>query len=234
MRGIRGKGLFNVSKLNLKLTRRGALKVGALTAAAVAVGVPLGSLKVASVEAATEGGAPKQLGFLYDQSLCIGCKACASACKKTNNWEPGAEWRKVYTKKTDKGNVFLSMSCNHCADPACAKVCPVGAYSKRESDGIVVHDSKKCVGCAYCLYACPYHAPQFVKSGTGAVSKCSFCYTIQDAGGKPACVTACPKKALSYGDINELKKTQGAIAPEIGGLPSATVTNPSFVIVPKA
>jgi len=223
-----------VSKFDVKLTRRSALKIGALTAAAVAVGVPLGSFKSASVQAAgTEASTPKQLGFIYDQGKCIGCKSCAAACKTTNKWEPGAEWRKVLTKTTANGPVFLSMSCNHCEEPACAKVCPVGAYSKRAKDGIVVHNSKKCVGCGYCLYACPYHAPQFVKEGTGAVSKCSFCYQIQDEGGKPACVSACPTKALGYGDMKDIKKTQGAVAPEIGGLPSPSITKPSFVIVPK-
>lgn len=224
-----------MSKLDVKLTRRTALKVGALTAAAVAVGVPVGSLKKSTVvkAAGTESGEKKQLGFLYDQKKCIGCKACASACKKTNNWEEGIEWRKVYSKSTDKGKVFLSMSCNHCADPACLSVCPVKAYTKREKDGIVVHRSEICVGCAYCLYACPYHAPGFNKAASGAVSKCSFCVEIQDQGGKPACVSACPVDALDYGDVNELRNRSGAVAPEVNGLPPASITNPSLVIIPK-
>lgn len=223
-----------MSKFDVKLTRRTALKIGALTAAAVAVGVPLGSLKVASVQAeGTEVIKPKQLGFLYDQGKCIGCKSCANACKTTNKWEPGAEWRTVLEKNTPNGPVFLSMSCNHCADPACLKVCPVGAYSKRAKDGIVVHDTKKCVGCGYCVYACPYHAPQLVKSGTGAVTKCSFCAERQDQGQGPACVEACPKNALKYGDMNEIKKTEGAVAPQISGLPSPNITYPSYLIVPK-
>ncbi|AGA69750.1 Fe-S-cluster-containing hydrogenase subunit [Desulfitobacterium dichloroeliminans LMG P-21439] len=227
--------MFHLSKLDVKLTRRTALKVGALTAAAVAVGIPMGSLKETSVKAAgTESGESKQLGFSYDQNKCINCKLCAKACKQTNNWEPGAEWRKVHSAKTEKGSVFLSMSCNHCEEPACMTVCPVKAYTKREKDGIVVHDTKKCVGCAYCVYACPYHAPQFIKSGTGAVTKCSFCVEIQDAGGQPACVTACPVDALNYGDMTELRKIPGAVAPEVNGLPPVSITNPSFVIIPKA
>jgi anaerobic dimethyl sulfoxide reductase subunit B len=225
--------LFLLSKLNLKLTRRSALKIGALTAAAVAVGVPLGSFKVESVQAAGEGSAPKQLGFLYDQTKCINCKACKTTCKTTNKWEKNHVWREVLSKETAAGPVYLSMSCNHCAEPACAKVCPVGAYTKRAKDGIVVHDAKKCVGCAYCTYACPYHAPQFTREGSGAVSKCHMCYARQDQGQGPACVGACPVKALQYGEINELKKTAGAIAPEFYGLPSAQITKPSFVIIPK-
>lgn len=218
----------------MKLTRRSALKIGALTTAAVAVGVPLGSLKMASVQAAaSEVGQPKQLGFLHDQSKCIGCKNCSRACKALNKWEKGIEWRKVRAKKSSEGTVYLSMSCNHCADPACAKVCPVGAYTKRAKDGIVVHDPKKCVGCGYCLYACPYHAPGLAKEESGAVSKCSFCYQRQDQGQGPACVEACPVDALKYGDINELKKTAGAVPADIEGLPSLDITNPSFVIIPS-
>lgn len=220
-----------MTRLDVKLTRRSALKIGALTAAAVAVGVPLGSFKAESVKAAAnEQGKPGQLGFLHDQTKCIGCKQCARKCKSTNNWEKGHEWRQVYEMGD---HVYLSMSCNHCAEPACVNVCPVGAYTKREKDGIVVHDPKKCVGCAYCTYACPYHAPQFKKEGSGAVNKCHFCYERQDKGQKPACVEACPVKALQYGDINELRKTKGAIAPTIGGLPPISITNPSFVIIPK-
>jgi anaerobic dimethyl sulfoxide reductase subunit B len=227
--------LLHVTKLDVKLTRRSALKIGALTAAAVAVGVPLGSFKAESVQAAAaEASKPKQIGFLHDQSLCIGCKQCAQACKATNKWQKGYEWRTVYEKQTADGEeVFFSMSCNHCADPACAKVCPVGAYTKREKDGIVIQNPNKCVGCAYCTYACPYHAPQFNKEGNGAVNKCHFCFELQDKGEKPACVAACPVKALRYGDLNELKKTAGAEAPEVGGLPPVALTNPSFVIVTK-
>lgn len=224
-----------MSKLDVKLTRRSALKIGALTTAAVAVGVPVGSLKVANVQAAATGESqPKQLGFIHDQAECIGCRACAYACKAKYKWEKGTEWRRVRSKKNPEGTLYLSMSCNHCADPACAKVCPVGAYTKREKDGIVVHNPDKCVGCGYCLYACPYHAPQFNKEESGAVHKCSFCYQLQDEGKSPACVAACPTKALKFGDLNELKKTTGAVvAADIQGLPSAELTNPSFVIIPS-
>lgn len=229
-----------MSKLDIKLTRRTVLKIGSLTLAAVAVpkSVLMASLKETSAET-------KQLGFMHYQAKCIGCKQCVKACKETNHWEPGAEWRKVYAWQPSaelhkeawgpaRDKIYLSMSCNHCADPACMKVCPVKAYTKRDKDGIVMHDSKRCVGCGYCLNACPYHAPQFIKTGTGAVTKCNFCAEIQDQGGIPACVNACPTGALAYGDIAKLREFPGAVAPEVNGLPPVSITNPSLVIIPKA
>lgn len=219
----------------ITLTRRTALKIGVLTTASLVIGVsPLQKFQVTSVQAAgnTESS-PKQLGFSHNQNTCIGCRSCEYACKKLYKWEEGVKWRTVYTQTTeDKPKpFFLSMSCNHCADPACLKVCPVGAYTKREKDGIVVQDSSRCVGCGYCLYACPYHAPQLGKT-SGAVSKCSFCYQRQDNGETPACVDACPTKALKFGDVEELKKQEGAVF-QISGMPTPKITNPSFVIIPK-
>lgn len=237
-----------MSKLDEKITRRTVIKIGSLTLAAIVVGVPksvlTGSLKAETGK--TVLGKSKQLGFMYDQVKCIGCKQCAKACKETNHWEEGAEWRKVYAWEPGaelhkeyawepaRDKVYLSMSCNHCADPACMKGCPVKAYTKRDKDGIVIHDPNRCVGCGYCLNMCPYHAPQFIKTGTGAVMKCNFCAEIQDQGGKPACVTACPTGALTYGDITKLRKATGAVAPEVNGLPSVRITDPSLVIIPKA
>ncbi|AHF07212.1 4Fe-4S dicluster domain-containing protein [Desulfitobacterium metallireducens] len=219
------------SKINL--TRRAAIKIGVLTTATLVIGVsPFQKFQVSSALAADNtGSSSKQLGFSYDQKKCIGCKQCAYTCKKVNKWEAGVEWRKVHVIATDKKPVFLSMSCNHCADPACLKVCPVGAYTKREKDGIVVHNSARCVGCKYCMYACPYHAPQFGET-SGAISKCSMCYQRIDEGQKPACVEACPTKALQYGDVVDLKKLAGAVT-QIANLPSPEITQPSFYIIPK-
>lgn len=224
-----------MSKLHSKinLTRRAVLKIGVLTTASLVIGVPpIRELQVSNVQAAdAEQSGHQQLGFSYDQNKCIGCKQCVYACKKVNKWEAGVEWRKVHVMQTDKKPIFLSMSCNHCSDPACLKVCPVGAYSKREKDGIVVHNSAKCVGCKYCMYACPYHAPQFGET-SGAISKCSMCYQRIDEGQKPACVEACPAKALQYGDVEELKKIAGAVT-QIANLPPSEMTKPSFYIIPK-
>lgn len=230
-----GKGLVFMMEKRSKifLNRRSVLKIGVLSAATLVVGVsPFKKLRVEEVQAADKESGSKQLGFFHNQNRCIGCRSCEYACKKLYNWEEGVRWRKVLSQK--KGEPpFLSMSCNHCADPACVKVCPVGAYQKREKDGIVIHNSSKCVGCGYCLYACPYHAPQMGEE-SGAVSKCSFCYERIDKGERPACVAACPVSvsALQYGDLSVLKQQDGAVN-QISGLPSPELTQPSFVIIPR-
>lgn len=212
------------------LSRRTVLKAGAVLGAALAVGVPL---QVKSASAAGEGSTTKkQMAFKHDQNKCISCGICVETCKKTYNWEEGTEWRKLYTKEVDGKKISLSMSCNHCEHCACLPVCPVKAYEKRD-DGIVVHHPERCIGCGYCLYACPYHAPKISES-SGAVFKCHMCYERQDNGQKPACVEACPTQALDYGEYSEIPtKFPGAVVADGQGLPSSKITNPSFFIVPK-
>ena len=113
-----------------------------------------------------------QYGFFIDSSRCTGCKTCELACKDYKDLTPEVSFRRIYEYaggdwQEDNGvwhqNVFayyLSISCNHCEDPACTKVCPSGAMHKRE-DGFVVVDEDVCIGCRYCHMACPYGAPQY-------------------------------------------------------------------------
>lgn len=209
------------------ISRRNVLKVGALAAGALAIGVsPYRLAEAANNQDASKY--PDQIGFLYNQQLCIGCESCAKACKAANVWEEGTQWRRVLQIKDQYK--YLSISCNHCENPACLTVCPVNAYSKRKEDGIVIHNASKCVGCKYCMTACPYHAPQFSEA-TGRISKCHFCYERQAQGEKPACAANCPTKALTFGKLTDLRKTVGGTS-QLEGLPSQNLTGPSLVIIP--
>lgn len=213
----------------IKISRRNVLKAGALGTAALAVGTVPSKLTKSNVAHATTK-VKGQLGFLYDQGKCVDCRECSAACLTTNKWEEGTEWRRVLSSET-KAETYLSISCNHCDNPACMTVCPVSAYEKRKEDGLVIHDPAVCIGCKYCMYACPYHAPQF-SDDTGRITKCHFCYERQDEGLDPACVEICPTGALSYGVLAELRAEHGTNA-HLEGLPDPKITNPSWVIIPK-
>lgn len=181
------------------------------------------------------------LGFHFDQSLCTGCKACQIACNDKHDLPIGVNWRRVveYTGgswQTDGDtftpNVFsyyTSIACNHCEDPVCVQVCPTTAMTVRD-DGTVFVDDNKCIGCRYCEWACPYSAPQF-NAETGHMSKCDLCQDYRDGGQDPACVSACPSRALGWGPIDDLRATLGtedATAP----LPDPGITKPRLVITP--
>ncbi|QGG48276.1 4Fe-4S dicluster domain-containing protein [Heliorestis convoluta] len=222
--------------------RRKMLKASLLTGLGVALATLEGSLpsKIMSNQAMAAGNKEegKQIGFLFDQNRCTGCQLCVRSCKRGNTWEEDVVWRRVIQDPTTKNaslprdKALLSLSCNHCERPACATVCPVKAYTKRNRDGIVIQQQEKCVGCKYCLYACPYQALSYGKS-TGTVSKCHFCFLRQDEGELPLCVDKCPTGALSIGEMSFLKRRAGTIQ-QIGNLPNpAMVGEPSIIIVPK-
>jgi len=164
--------------------------------------------------------------FLADTGRCIGCSACEVACKIKNGTPEGVRRRRVVeVERGEYPNVtkkFVSMACFHCDDAPCVKVCPPRALYKR-GDGIVLTDKEKCIGCGYCLYACPFGAPQFPGTGIfgskGKMDKCTFCVEpyIQkrDANGSiiqgepnPRCATLCPTKALLAGDPAEITKVK--------------------------
>jgi DMSO reductase iron-sulfur subunit len=173
-----------------------------------------------------------QLGFLYNQKYCVGCQACETACKNRNKVDVGVRYRIVehFEKEVNERQVdrYLSHACMHCEKPACAEVCPVKAYTKRE-DGIVIHDQSKCVGCGYCLYACPYQAPK-MNPNKHKAEKCNLCYDLMDAGEQPACVRGCPLQILAVGELAELE-SKGAVKE---GLEFPVFkTNPSIRFVPS-
>ena len=166
--------------------------------------------------------------FYCDESRCIDCHGCEVACKEAHHLPVGVNRRRVMT--LNEGVVgketYLSIACQHCADSPCEQVCPVDCFYVR-ADGIVLHDKEKCIGCGYCLYACPFGAPQFPREGVfgakGSMDKCTFCAGGPEethsekenklygqnriAEGKvPACAAMCSTKALLAGDATSVSK----------------------------
>jgi len=176
-----------------------------------------------------------QLGFYYDMTVCTGCKTCQIACKDKNNLEVGVLFRKVsYFEGGKYPNPWaypLSVACNHCALPKCVAKCPTGALTKRKSDGVVLHDKEKCIGCQVCIKFCPYKAPQY-RAKQEKIGKCDFCVDLIDKGQNPSCVDACLMRALQFGEIGELRKKFGGTA-DVKGLPDSQITGPSLLIKPN-
>ncbi|WP_206812680.1 4Fe-4S dicluster domain-containing protein [Paradesulfitobacterium ferrireducens] len=172
----------------------------------------------------------KQLGFLHSSEKCVGCRGCEMACKNEYQTDAAPRWRQVFQLHEERYSLptrmFFSIACNHCANPQCLKVCPVGAYTKRD-DGIVVHNRDRCIGCRLCTMACPYDRPQF-NHAKGKVEKCNLCYQRLDQGEKPACVAACIPGALELVEITaELDQKLGVLK-TLPGLPTPALTNPSI------
>lgn len=184
----------------------------------------------------------KQLAFYFQQKYCVGCNTCKIACKDKNNLNMGQQFRKVYEVSGGEyiieNNVvipniyayWISISCNHCINPVCVKVCPTKAINKRLEDGVVYIDQQKCIGCLNCLKSCPYKAPQYNES-TKKVEKCDFCLDFLSEGKEPACVSACPMRALDYGELETLQQKYGKIN-EVYGMASGDITKPALVINP--
>ncbi|SDF68254.1 4Fe-4S dicluster domain-containing protein [Sporolituus thermophilus] len=151
--------------------------------------------------------ADKRYGLVYDSNKCIGCQSCSVACRAENKVPDGVSRLQVWIEGP-KGRFpnlvmdFHRQSCVMCDNAPCVSVCPTGA-SYTNKDGVNLVDEKKCVGCKYCVTACPYQA-RFINPKTGAADKCTFCYTNRTAKGqKPACVAVCPTGALTFGDLND-------------------------------
>jgi anaerobic dimethyl sulfoxide reductase subunit B (iron-sulfur subunit) len=186
-------------------------------------------------------GPAGRLGFFVDTAACSGCKACAMACRDKNNLPSGVRWRRVYEIAGGgwrrEGSAWvpelavynLSIACQHCEKPACRDACPAKAIEKRD-DGIVVVDPEKCLGCRYCEWACPYGAPQLDEEA-GVMTKCDFCADLLARGEPPACVAACPMRALEHGEMERLKGKAGA-ANRVHPLPDPSITEPSLVVRP--
>jgi formate dehydrogenase iron-sulfur subunit len=167
--------------------------------------------------------------LLIDISLCIGCNACQEACKTENKLAEGEEKRlspTAYTALSEHHGVYVRQMCQHCAEPTCVSVCPVGAFTKL-AEGPVLYDAHKCIGCRYCMQACPFHVPRYEwKSTRPRIQKCIFCAPRITRGLQPACAEACPTGATKFGDRDDLVReasariaaAPGTFVPRIYGL----------------
>ncbi len=141
----------------------------------------------------------QQYAFEVDLDRCTGCKACVTACHSLNGLDAGETWRSVGLIHNPIGKRMqqtVTTACQHCLEPGCAHGCPVKAYEKDPVTGIVKHLDDQCIGCEYCILKCPYDVPQY-NHDRGIVRKCDMCVGRLEVGEAPACVQACPTKAIS-------------------------------------
>jgi len=205
----------------MSITRRDLIKIGGTVLAfSVLGGTASGSEDFT--------GNPDRLGMLSDTTRCIGCRRCEGACNKANKLgtpetsfeDPSVfeEERKPYVAdnqsytvvnkyEVDGKTVYRKAQCMHCDEPACATACPVGAL-KKSKEGPVTWNQKVCIGCRYCMVACPFHIPAFEYSSAfdPKIQKCFMCHQRITNGTVPACAEACPVEAITFGKRDKLLK----------------------------
>ncbi len=187
-------------------------------------------------------------GMVIDLKRCYGCYGCMMACKTANHTPPGVFWSRVLKGETgtfpNAVRQALPVLCMHCDKPSCEEVCPTGA-TYQQDDGIVLVDKDKCIGCKYCMMACPYGARYSVeewesyfpdgleltpyeeftkkaweeKSGCGVATKCDFCKDRIDDGRDPACVEVCAAKARTFGDLDDENSEVSILIKKYRGTP---------------
>ncbi len=193
---------------------------------------PVPSLPAVSNEAARLGIPGKKFVMVIDLSRCKNVGACRTSCNHAHELSPGQNWVKILPMKDADHTApyWQPTTCMHCDEPPCVKVCPVDATFKRQ-DGIVLIDSDRCIGCRFCMAACPYSTRVFnwqepvlteeasakpyncetsMPQKVGTVSKCDFCPDMAREGKLPHCVSACPNGVFSFGDMYEDSVTNGA------------------------
>jgi Fe-S-cluster-containing dehydrogenase component len=217
------------------MDRRDFLKNLGLVVSAGGIGVGLSAEAWALIINKDYDTSKHNYGMGIDIDKCIGCGRCMQACKTENDVpsEPFffRTWVERYVIKTDKSvsiktistgpeesadvvtekdilrSFFVPKLCNQCDHPPCVQVCPVGATFKTE-DGVILMDTKRCVGCRYCIQACPYGA-RYLHPVTRVADKCTFCYHRLVKGLLPACVEVCPKQARVFGDMKSIASPLG-------------------------
>ncbi|TQV67742.1 4Fe-4S dicluster domain-containing protein [Exilibacterium tricleocarpae] len=182
-----------------------------------------------------------KLGLVIDLDTCVGCHACATACKQWNTSgtigpladvepygkQPSGTWlNRIRTYEVGdtpaSKTVHMPMSCLHCEDAACVTVCPTGASYKRDEDGIVLVDQDKCMGCNLCAWACPYGARE-LDAEQGTMKKCTLCIDriydehLPAAERQPACVITCPTHSRLFGDFDDPDSTVSQVTRARGG-----------------
>jgi tetrathionate reductase subunit B len=147
----------------------------------------------------------RRYALAIDTRKCIHCMACVVACKAENDVPPERFRNRVHAQTRGEfphlSASFEPEQCHHCASPSCVRVCPTGASYQRE-DGLVLVDGADCIGCGYCIIACPYDARYFNEE-TRIVDKCTMCAHRVDAGREPACVETCPTRVRTFGDLED-------------------------------
>ncbi|MGA8758200.1 MAG: 4Fe-4S dicluster domain-containing protein [Stellaceae bacterium] len=183
----------------------------------------------------------KKLGLVIDLDICVGCHACATACKEWNtgghmaplpDFDPygenawGVWFNRIHSFEEGEGEgartVHFPKSCLHCEEPACVTVCPTGASYKRVEDGIVLVNEAICIGCKLCSWACPYGAREF-DADEGVMKKCTLCIDriynehLSEPDRQPACVLVCPVSARHFGDLGDPDSAVSALVAERRG-----------------
>lgn len=206
----------------LRTSRRGFLKCTAAAAGTLLAGGLITSPERAF--AAGTAGKPDWYGMLTDTTRCVGCRRCEEACNRANNLpapevpfdseavfeehrRPEAQAFTVVNRYDNPNGgkpVYRKIQCNHCEDPACASACLVGAM-KKSPEGPVVYNAELCIGCRYCMTACPFYIPSYEYTETfPRVRKCTMCSDRIAQGLVPACAEACPMEAVTFGKRSQL------------------------------
>ncbi len=167
-------------------------------------------------------------GFLVNTERCYGCKACMVACAFGHELDTvkGAVFlRRVreFEDEATPGHAFVTMSCNHCDEPACLANCPVSAYTKDPETGLVIQDHEKCIGCQTCVNVCPFHAPRY-NEADATTYKCDGCITRLQVGLRPICEKVCPTQAIKMDDFDTIAAEGESIKEVVDTMPNYVAT----------